>query len=324
MLQSLAQRFTRGAISTVLFSLVCSCAASAQVHRYGTPNLGPSTPTRPASKYQTPLERVLIPFVKAHATQASQTSGTANSHAQASGTNYATTPAFGGYVNAPYYPAFNSASLAQSGYSDYAPNVELAADFNKDGKSDVADLQEDGTLNVLINNGSGGLDAPVSYLNPNYPSTNVFVAYAVDVNGDGYPDVVAYDLANNATITWLNLGNGTFNTAVTTRLDTTYGTANFGYLADVNGDGKADLIFATFVPPTTGITWTIYLETQLGKGDGTFGTASQARAESFTVNAPIGVFLNAQYDIAVGDINGDGKMDIAVAVSEILANASAK
>jgi hypothetical protein len=56
-------------------------------------------------------------------------------------------------------------------------------------------LQEDGTLNILINNGSGGLDAPVSYLNPNYPSTNVFVAYAVDVNGDGYPDIVAYDLA---------------------------------------------------------------------------------------------------------------------------------
>jgi hypothetical protein len=43
MLQSLAQRFTRGAMSAVLLSVVCSGVASAQVRRYGTPNLVPST-----------------------------------------------------------------------------------------------------------------------------------------------------------------------------------------------------------------------------------------------------------------------------------------
>jgi hypothetical protein len=319
MLQSLAQRFTRGAMSVVLLSIVCSGVASAQVRRYGTPNLRSNTPTRLASKYQTPEEQVLIPFVRAHAPQASQTLRTANSHAQASGTNYDTTPQFGGYVNAPNFPAVNTASLLP-GLNDFAAIVEVAADFNKDGKTDIADLQEDGTLNILINNGSGGLSAPVSYLNPNYPSTNVFVAYAVDVNGDGYPDIVAYDIINNTTITWLNLGNGMFNAAVTTPLDEKYGTANFAYLADVNDDGKADLIFANLVPPTSGTIYTIYLETQLGKGDGTFGTASQAKVESFNVNVPVGVFLNAQNDIAVGDINGDGKMDIALGLSEIVTN----
>jgi hypothetical protein len=315
MLRSLAQGFTR-VMAAVLLSIVCSSVASAQLRHYVAPNHGPSAKARPAPKLQTPEEQVLIPFLKAHAPQASRT---ADSHAQSLGANYTTTPPFGGYLNAPNFPAVNTASLT-TGVDDFAAVVEINADFNKDGNTDIADLQEDGTLNILINNGSGGLNAPVSYLNPNYPTTNVFVAYAVDVNGDGYPDVVAYDYNNNTTITWLNLGNGTFNAAVTTPLDTTHGIPVFAYLADVNGDGKADLIFSTIVAPTSGTISTVYLETQLGKGDGTFGTASQAKVESFNVNAAVGVIGAGDNAIAVADINGDGKMDIALNINEILTN----
>jgi hypothetical protein len=315
MLHSLAQRFTRGAMSAALLSVVCSGVASAQFRHYVAPDRGPSAKARPARKIQTPEEQVLIPFLKAHAPQSSQTG---KSHAQSIDASYASTPPFGGYVNAPNVPAVTTAALTPG---VYAPaTVEVAADFNKDGKTDVATLQLDGTLNILINNGSGGLNAPVSYLNPNYPSSYAYLVYAVDVNGDGYPDVVAYDYNNNNTITWLNLGDGTFNPAVTTRLDTSYGVATFAYLADVNGDGKADLIFTTMVPPTTGTITTIYLETQLGQGDGTFGTAFQAKMESFSVDAPIGVVQNGQNSITVADINGDGKMDIALSISEILTN----
>ena len=320
MLHSLAQRFPQSAMAAILLSVVCSGMVSGQVHHASTPHLSPSATTLPASKAQTPEQQVLVPFLKAHLAPVSPALRVATNSEQPRATSYATTPPFGGYVNAPNFPGLNSASLQQSGFNDYAPIVELAADFNKDGKADVADLQENGTLNILINNGSGGLNPSVSYLNPNFPSTNVFVAYAVDVNGDGSPDIVAYDIINNTTITWLNLGDGTFNAAITTPLDTKYGTANFAYVADVNGDGKADLIFANVVPPTSGTSYTIYLETQLGKGDGTFGAASQAKVQSFTVNVPVGLFLNAQYDIAIGDINGDGKMDVALALSEIDTN----
>ena len=43
----------------------------------------------------------------------------------------------------------------------------------------------------------GGLQAPVSYLNPNYMTSSVNNAYAVDVNGDGNIDIVGYDVNNN-------------------------------------------------------------------------------------------------------------------------------
>ena len=315
MLRPLAQCFTRRAMSAVLLSVVCSGVASAQFRHYVAADRVPGAKTRAARKLQTPEEQVLIPFVKAHAPQSSQTD---DSHAQESGTNYVSTPQFGGYVNAPNFPAVTTTALTPGVYAPAA--IEVGADFNKDGKIDIADVQLDGTLNILINNGSGGLNAPASYLNPNYPSSYAYAVYAVDVNGDGYPDIVAYDYNNNNVITWLNLGNGTFNAAVTTPLDTRYGVATFAYLADVNGDGKADLIFTTTVPPTSGTITTIYLETQLGKGDGTFGTASQAKVESFSVNAPIGVVGNFENSITVADINGDGKMDIALSVSEILTN----
>jgi FG-GAP-like repeat len=63
-------------------------------------------------------------------------------------------------------------------------------------------------------------------------------------------------------------------------------------IADVNGDGKLDLLVAD----ETGVA------VLLGNGDGTFQTA---------VNYSSGAF--AAYSVAVGDVNGDGKPDLAVA-----------
>ena len=158
MLHPFAPRFIPSAISAVLLSVLCSPVASAQVRPSVAPAPALSAKTQPAPRLQTPEERMLIPFLKAHQAKPSPTSQTANSHAQASATNYAPTPPFGGYVNAPNFPAVSSNSVTPGVYSP--ANVELAADFNKDGKSDVADLQFDGTLNILISNGSGSLNAP--------------------------------------------------------------------------------------------------------------------------------------------------------------------
>jgi hypothetical protein len=65
-------------------------------------------------------------------------------------------------------------------------------------------------------------------------------------------------------------------------------------VADFNGDGKADLVWAGH--PATGI--------MLGNGDGTF-------QPSRTISTGIGIPTN--HPVTIADFNGDGKLDIAIA-----------
>lgn len=307
MLHSVSRWFSRGVLPAALLSVACSGIVSAQIRHYVAPDRG--TQTRPASRLQTPADQVLIPFLKSHLRPANSTGSSLRPMGV---TGDVTTPNFAGYVNAPNFDARTTASLA-TGTFDNGVTVELGADFDKDGKTDIAVFQQDGTLNILMNNGKGGLNVPISYLNPDYQTSSVNTAYAVDVNGDGYLDIVGFDYNNDTTITYINLGNGTFNAAVTTPLDTTYGYPNMVYVADVNGDGKADLLFGT-IALAGRTSATVYLETQLGKGDGTFGDPSAAKVESFTYAASGTLPENA--GIAVADINGDGNMDVALSVDE--------
>lgn len=298
--------------TTVLLSMMLSCIGFAQRPvRVTSPQAKPASTTNLATRFKTPAEQLMIPYLKAHHAKLSG-SATVSSARPMDATSYATTPNFGGYVNAPIFPARNTASLA-AGIFDTGVTVELGGDFNKDGKPDVAVLQEDGTLNILLGDGAGKLGAPVSYLNPYQQTTNVFTANVADVNGDGAPDIVAFDYANDTVITWLNLGSGTFNAAITTPLDQTNGFAAQTFLADVNGDGKADLIYTTTVSQSNTST-TIALEVQLGAGDGTFGTAADAKVQQLTI--PASVNLQQQSGFTLADLNGDGKLDIALALPE--------
>ena len=65
-------------------------------------------------------------------------------------------------------------------------------------------------------------------------------------------------------------------------------------LADVNGDGKPDLVVANSYGADT-------VSVLLGNGNGTF----QAQQTFATGSDPVSV--------AVGDVNGDGKPDLVVA-----------
>lgn len=67
-------------------------------------------------------------------------------------------------------------------------------------------------------------------------------------------------------------------------------------IADVNGDGKADLLVANYNSGTVSVL--------LGNGDGTFQPAV-----TYNCGGP-----DNPYSIAVGDFNGDGKPDIALLV----------
>ena len=68
-------------------------------------------------------------------------------------------------------------------------------------------------------------------------------AAATDLNGDGYPDILASDASNTNLIVYLNQGNGTFAAPATIPVNTSDDAELDAIgVTDINGDGKPDVV----------------------------------------------------------------------------------
>src|SRR6185436_16896967 len=168
-----------------------------------------------------------------------------------------------------------------------APWSVAIGDLNGDGKPDLAVTNfNDGTVSVLLNNGSGGFGPATNYQAGSNP-----VSVAVgDLNGDGKPDLaVANNSSNNVSVL---LGDGSGGFAPATNFPVGTGPRSVA-VGDLNGDGKPDLAVANISSNNVSVL--------LNNGSGGFGPAA---------NFPVGTNPGS---VAIGDLNGDGKPDLATA-----------
>jgi hypothetical protein len=167
------------------------------------------------------------------------------------------------------YPVFGSSALV--------------ADFNRDGREDVATANS-----LLLGNGDGTFQAAITY-QPDDASS----AVVGDFNGDGTPDLALTMRVPQSNVTLLSILLGTGDGTFRPRVDYADG-FNAGSLvtADFNGDGKPDLANANNTDDMVSVF--------LGQGDGSF----HSRVTYGTARAP--------GSLAIADFNGDGKQDIAM------------
>lgn len=166
------------------------------------------------------------------------------------------------------------------------------ADFNGDGHLDVAVANYNGgyNLSILLGKGDGSFQAPAHYGADLY-STGIA---AGDFNGDGVLDLATSvsAIANGHMSVFLGNGDGTFRTPVQyTAGQLPQSIAS----ADINGDGRLDIVVTNEVYSGSGVSVFI------GDGDGTFQPA---------VGYGVG---QLPYAIAVTDLNGDGIQDLVTA-----------
>ena len=188
---------------------------------------------------------------------------------------------FGGFTAAPGSPTASGTS----------PNYAALADFNGDGKPDLAITSASGNIVLIFfGNGAGGFSFNGFFTVGSFPQSVV----AQDLNSDGRPDLLIANYGDNTVTVLLNNGASSFTAAPSSPFAVGSSPQN-AIIADVNGDGKPDIISANLGDNTISIL--------LGNGSGGFTAAAGSPFASGPTPSAL----------AQADFNNDGSLDLAIA-----------
>ena len=222
--------------------------------------------------------------------------------------------------------------------TDWFPQSIVVADFNGDGLPDIAMGSDSGPyITLAFGNGDGTFRAGA-----NYNQGDWIGQATADFNGDGNPDIVTFSSSRFAVM--LGSSHGILSTPIVTQ-PTAFNTINWLASGDVNGDGRADVVIS-YVTTTT----IFGIGVLLGNGNGTFKTPvlyssgdsngypgivtladvnNDGKLDIIETNGDntVSVLLNTGKgkfgapivfpggnggEIATGDFNHDGKIDLAI------------
>ena len=165
---------------------------------------------------------------------------------------------------------------------DYAIVDVAVGDLNGDGVPDLVGTGATGVF-ILLNDGQASFSSAGTFP----AATSVAIA---DVTGDGQADIVS--AGTDVTTVLVNDGGGSFHDAYPDGYAPLEGLVTTG---DLNGDGWIDLVGTSSTNPVGGV------EIALNQGLGTFIAGLEG--------GPIGHAFSA---MSLGDLDGDGDLDVAV------------
>lgn len=187
------------------------------------------------------------------------------------------------------------------------PPIAAAGDFNGDGLPDAVFISETDnasqTLNVLLNQGPNAMPTSVTTQIPVCFNTQSMVTG--DLNLDKKLDLVME--CGTQLLVFFGKGDGSFETPVSysfstgTPIESPTITQALAPLADLNGDGYLDVVVA-------GNQTSPVIDVLLNQGKSSPGVLGAATTYATSFPSQNDNFLI--YEVEIGDLNGDGKLDV--------------